>query len=75
MDSPTLDTAQQFVALLLSVAGVAALGWKLFDSASKTFELKMLREMYEAEVEWKEYYRDREVECRSELSQCQGNRK
>lgn len=69
-----LDTAQGIAALLLSAGGVATLGWKLFDTISKSFERKMLREMYEAEVEWKDYYKHREADCREQLDQCRESR-
>ena len=73
MDFLSLETAQGMITLLLSAGGVLTIGWKLFNTASRTFEHKMLREMYEAEVEWKEYYKSRESDCRGELAQCREN--
>lgn len=67
---PDLDSTQQIAALILSAGGIVTLGWKLFDTISKAFERKMLREMYEAEVEWKDYYKSREADCRGELGRC-----
>ena len=41
---PDLDSTQQIAALILSAGGIVTLGWKLFDTISKAFERKMLRE-------------------------------
>jgi hypothetical protein len=73
MTVPSLDTTQGIVTLIGSLSVVVTLGWKLFDTISKAFERKMLRELYEAEVEWKDYYKSREADCRSQLSQCREN--